>query len=55
MRVQFLRDVMAAGAAAQHQRLAALPLRGVFEIAGMHDRAGERVETRQVRAYRECC
>ena len=36
VRLQFLRHVMAAGAGAEHQNLAALPLLGVLEIAGMH-------------------
>ena len=55
VRVQLLRDVVAAGAGAQHQRLAALPLRGILEIAGMHHGAGEIVEAGQIAAYTECC
>ena len=46
--VKFLRHIVAAGARAKHESLAALPLRGILEVAGMHRRAGEGVETGQV-------
>ena len=46
VRVQLLRDVMAAGAGPEHQRLAAFPLLGVLEIARVHLGAGKLVETR---------
>src|SRR3569833_2950635 len=40
-RVEFLRDVVAAGAGAEHQRLSALPRFWMVERSGMRDSAGE--------------
>ena len=48
VRLQLLRDVVTAGAGAEHQRLAAAPLLGVFEVAGMQLGAGEVGEPGQV-------
>jgi hypothetical protein len=47
-RVQFLRGVVAAGAGAEHQRLAAFPLRSVFKRSRMHLGAGKVPQARQI-------
>jgi hypothetical protein len=48
MGMQFLRDIVAAGAAAQHHHVAAFPLLGVFEVARVNFRAGKFSEPRYV-------
>ena len=48
MRMQFLRDVVAAGAAAEHQHGLACPFLRPGEMAGMHGGSGEILQTGKV-------
>src|SRR5262245_33370504 len=59
MRMQLLRDVMAAGPSSEHQCLASLPLPGVPEFARVHLGTGKRTKAGQIWRVRDaadpCC